>query len=95
MVFTWNEQKARTNQTKHGIAFDLAIEVFNDPKRIVEFNRIVAGEVRTQVIGMAGKLELVLFVVYTERESNGKETIRIISARKAGHEDRRRYAALS
>jgi uncharacterized protein len=97
MVFTWDERKAQVNQAKHGIAFDLAIEVFNDPNRVEGFSRNVAGEVRMQVIGAAGMQALILFVAYTERrEINGKQkTIRIISARKASRKERRRYAALS
>jgi uncharacterized DUF497 family protein len=38
---------------------------------------------------------IVLTVVYTEREEDGKETIRIISARRADKHESRRYSRLS
>lgn len=31
MKFEWDENKNRLNQTKHGISFEEAKEVFNDP----------------------------------------------------------------
>ena len=32
--FEWDEEKARTNWTKHGISFRTAVHVFDDPYRI-------------------------------------------------------------
>ena len=94
MIFEWDEQKDRANITKHGIAFQLAASVFDDPLRLDDLNRVVAGEERRHVIGMAGNTLLVLFVVYTERSNRGQETIRLISARKASRKERSRYARL-
>lgn len=76
-----------------GIDFDLAMTVFKDPSRLDEFNSVVDGEDRWHVIGMAGSALLVLFVVFTERQSDDNETtVRIISARKADPAQRSRYA---
>jgi hypothetical protein len=47
--------KARTNQRKHGVTFEDAMHVFDDPCAVFEQNRIdEAGEVRWQALGFAG-----------------------------------------
>jgi uncharacterized DUF497 family protein len=33
--FEWNEKKARQNQLKHGVPFDLAQYAFGDPDRVL------------------------------------------------------------
>jgi len=35
IVFEWDEEKNKLNQKRHGIAFEDAIFVFNDPYRII------------------------------------------------------------
>jgi len=32
--FEWDEDKAKINEKKHGIAFERSLSVFRDPKRI-------------------------------------------------------------
>ncbi len=79
MRFEWHEAKAAANLRNHGVSFELASTVFQDPFAIERVDdREDYGEDRFVIIGMAeGKV--VLFVAYTERE----ERIRIISARRA------------
>lgn len=87
-MYEWDENKNRLNLEKHGLDFNLAIEVFSDPNSIVEDNREINGEIREQIIGkIDNKTTIVLFVVYTKR---GK-AIRIISARKASKRERYMY----
>ena len=31
LVFEWDEEKAKRNEAKHGVAFDEAMTIFNDP----------------------------------------------------------------
>jgi uncharacterized DUF497 family protein len=53
--FEWDPMKARTNQQKHGITFDDAMGVFEDPHALFEQDRTGgAGEFRWQAIGLAG-----------------------------------------
>ena len=35
MEFEWDERKARDNLAKHGVAFGLASEVFDDPRLVL------------------------------------------------------------
>lgn len=84
--FEWDDEKAASNLTKHKVCFEQAKGVFRDPFAI-EFldDSQDYGEERYVLIGMsAGRI---IAVVYTERN----EHTRIISARKADPNDKRRY----
>jgi uncharacterized protein len=85
--FDWDSRTARANATKHGIEFDDAQRVFEDPVAIDwEDDREDYGEDRYVRLGIAeGRL---LFVVYAMLD---EETVRIISARKARPNERRKY----
>ena len=77
-IFEWDDKKSKLNQKLHGIAFEDAKFVFNDPQKIILpdlYHSI--DEDRWLAIGIVRR---VLFVVFTERNEN---IIRIISARVA------------
>jgi uncharacterized protein len=84
--FQWDEEKATSNFAKHGVRFEAAQRVFDDPFAIELIDdRHDYGEDRFVLIGMAsGRL---LTVVYALRD----ETIRIISARGAEPLEHRAY----
>jgi uncharacterized protein len=89
--FEWDEYKDRLNRAKHGVSFETARLVFNDPLQLSVQDRIVAGEARWQTLGLVADA-VVLVVAHTYRtEESGHEVIRIISARKATRNERRRY----
>lgn len=89
MVFEWDENKNRINKVKHGVDFETAATVFDDPLLASRVERIVDGEVRWQTIGMAEGWMLLL-VAHLETCGN-ETTIRILSARKANNHERERY----
>ena len=75
-TFEWDEKKNKLNQKQHGIAFEDAQFVFNDPFKIILPDLYHSEkEERWLAIGVVSR---VLFVVFTERSEN---IIRIISAR--------------
>ena len=83
----WDPVKDRANRARHGVSFDEAASVFNDPLELkVPDPEHSLSEDRFYSIGRSegGKL---LVVVYTER--NGK--IQIISARRPTKTERRGY----
>jgi uncharacterized protein len=87
MIYQWDDSKAALNLIKHGVSFDEAKSVFDDPLYIDFFDPDHSiGELRFIVLGqsLVGRL---LFVSYTERD----EAIRIISARLATPMERRAY----
>ncbi|MCC6467623.1 MAG: BrnT family toxin [Alphaproteobacteria bacterium] len=83
-VFVWDERKRRSNIAKHTIDFRLAIMIWSGPL-IVLPARVVEGEVRHIACGRLGSD--VISVVFTERAG----MIRIISARKARHHERKAF----
>ena len=77
--FEWDDQKATSNLSKHGVSFDEAVSVFGDGKALTFADTDHSeAEDRSRTYGISNKSRL-LVVVHTERR-NG---IRIISARKA------------
>jgi uncharacterized DUF497 family protein len=90
MVLAWDDRKDRTNRRKHGISFETAARIFDDPKVVSYLDRVVDDEERWHTIGCAGGVAIVL-VVHTSEEQHGEEKIRIISARKASPRERALY----
>lgn len=44
--FEWDEAKARSNKRKHGVSFEDAMHIFDDPYAVAEQDRIERGELR-------------------------------------------------
>ena len=89
--FEWDDSKAESNYRKHGIRFEEAALVFDDPLAVSEQDRIENGEQRWQSIGTVGGC-LLLLVAHTVRlEDGGIEIVRIISARRVDRKERKRY----
>jgi uncharacterized DUF497 family protein len=87
--FEWNAQKAASNIRKHGIGFEVAKLIFEDPLMYESTEEDEHGEIRWRAIGeVGGKL---LFVSYASFEEGGIEVYRLISARKASRQERRAY----
>jgi uncharacterized protein len=90
MRVEWDKAKNETNKTKHGIDFETAQLIFDDPFCITFVERVSDGEERWHAIGSIEKI-VVLVVVHTYREENSEEVIRIISARRATPKERKLY----
>jgi uncharacterized protein len=87
MRFEWDERKRFSNLEKHSLDFFDVSAVFEEPHIIVPSGH-AGEEERFLVIGVfAGR---VVTVVYTPRS----EAIRIISFRRARHEERQKYQEL-
>jgi len=91
LQFTWDERKNRVNRKKHGISFETAALVFDDPYHVSIQDRVVGDELRWQTIGMINGVNI-LIVAHTIFESEDQEVVRIISARKATFQERSIYA---
>ncbi|EAU0569417.1 hypothetical protein DKG83_24095 [Salmonella enterica] len=89
-VFEWDEVKAVSNYRKHGIRFEEAARVFDDPFHLSIQDRYENGEYRWQSIGMVRGCMMVV-VAHTTRFEDGTEIIRLISARRAERRELRRY----
>ncbi|HWS85125.1 MAG TPA: BrnT family toxin [Ktedonobacteraceae bacterium] len=87
----WDEEKEAANKRKHGIDFETATHVLNDPL-VVSCRDPYPYEERCQTIGVIH--DVVVLVVHTTPKLDimtGKEIGRIISARKATPHERRDY----
>jgi uncharacterized DUF497 family protein len=85
--FEWDGREALTNQVKHGVSFEEAMTVFNDPlAHIFDDSNHSATESREIIIRLSQK-ERLLLVSFTAREGG----VRIFSARKATKQERQDY----
>lgn len=90
VAFDWDDAKNRSNLRKHGVGFDTASLVFDDPYALMLQDRFENGEERWQAIGRIADA-VVLVVAHTVKARAGTEVIRIMSARKADRRERKRY----
>jgi uncharacterized DUF497 family protein len=90
VAFRWDPDKARINLAKHGVSFEVAEHVWRDPLHIIVPDRFENGEQRWHAIGVVGPVA-VLLVVHTYPDSAHEDEIRIIGARRATTQERRRY----
>jgi uncharacterized DUF497 family protein len=85
LTFVWDEEKALSNRTRHGVAFEEAAEVLFDPF-VRQEDASAEDEQRDRFVGYS-KSGRLLLVVFTERA----QTIRIISARTVTRAERSEY----
>ena len=87
MNFEWDENKAASNLKKHGVSFDEAKTVFDDPLYIDFYDPDHSdGEDRYIMMGMSLQNRLLL-VAYTERG----DAMRLISARETTQTEQKLY----
>lgn len=93
MQLEWDKKKSLSNLKKHGLDFETAALVFEDPFIFSSIDtRFYYGEERWQGIGIIE--ESVIYIIYTVRgHSHEEEIIRVISARKAIPSEAKRYYA--
>nr|VFJ47943.1 MAG: hypothetical protein BECKFM1743C_GA0114222_100526 [Candidatus Kentron sp. FM]VFJ60717.1 MAG: hypothetical protein BECKFM1743A_GA0114220_102701 [Candidatus Kentron sp. FM]VFK07918.1 MAG: hypothetical protein BECKFM1743B_GA0114221_100536 [Candidatus Kentron sp. FM] len=89
LQFEWSNLKSASNERKHdGISFREAQTVFaDDLARLIPDPDHSYGEERFIILGMSARSRL-LIVCHCQRRRN---TIRIISARKADSHERKQY----
>ncbi|MBI5877056.1 MAG: BrnT family toxin [Chloroflexi bacterium] len=86
--FEWNVAKARANVRKHGVSFEEAATVFDDPTAYTQADeRHSDDEPREWLIGYSYDNRL-LVIAFVERAAH---RIRIISARRATQTERSIY----
>ena len=90
MRFECDPDKARSNLSKHGVAFETAQRVWDDPLHVIVFDRIDGGEARWHAIGLVGAVTVVV-VVHTNPDPSDEQRVRIIGARKATRHERKSY----
>lgn len=92
MEFSWDPYKQEINKKKHGISFTTALLIFRDPciVSILDDRDSNIDEERWSSIGLVNNT--IIYVAHATWENeNGKEIIRIISARLATTREQRYY----
>lgn len=95
-TFEWDDLKDKGNLDKHGISFSTAKRVFADINVLLLQDRVdeKTGEQRWHAIGRSDAQSgsaPILLVVHVYRSKNGKNIVRIISARRASKKEVREY----
>jgi uncharacterized DUF497 family protein len=85
---SWDEEKNRSNQKKHGVSFDEAMELFISGTEYLEIFDDAHSEIEDRFISIGPIRRGLVLVVWTERDET---TIRIISARWATTRERALY----
>ena len=91
MRWTWDKAKNRANLQAHGLSFEAAIFVFDDPMSATREDpyRYVQ---RWRTIGMVGTQVVMAVHTWPDLDTEtGEEIGRIISARKATRHEREAY----
>ncbi|MCA2621906.1 MULTISPECIES: BrnT family toxin [unclassified Microcystis] len=87
MQFDWDKNKAARNLSKHGVSFEEAKTVFDDPLYVDFYDPDHSeSEERYLIVGESDRGRL-LIVSYTERE----DSVRLISAREVTRTEREAY----
>lgn len=88
LQFEWDKAKAANNIHKHGVSFDEAATVFDDPEFITFVDEEHSTEEERYITVGLSKSRGLLMVAHTQRGGR----IRIISARKATKNEEQFYA---
>jgi len=89
VTYEWDPAKAAANVRKHSVSFEEAASVFLDSAALTFSDPDHSeDEQRAITIGQSAR-QRVLFVAHTER----KDSVRIISARRASRKERALYSA--
>src|SRR5690349_23049074 len=83
--FEWDDRKAKRNERQHGVTFELARLVFEDPNAVDRLDLDEPEEDRELITGLVG--DVLLTVCFVERDHRK----RIISARKATNREQIDY----
>lgn len=90
MRWTWDPAKSAANRRKHGLSFETAVLVFDDPFHASKQDMHPDGD-RWHTIGMVGSVLLLVVHTWPEEAEEGEQLGRVISARKATARERKAY----
>lgn len=62
VTFEWDDGKAASNLAKHGVSFELAKEVWEDPFHVILPDRIEDREPRWHALGLVGPVVMLVVV---------------------------------
>lgn len=87
MEVEWDEEKAAANLAKHGVSFEEASTVFDDPLYVDFYDPDHSSEEHRYIIIGQSRRGRLLLVLHTERG----DVTRLISAREVSRSEREAY----
>lgn len=87
MEFEWDQSKAASNLKKHGVSFEEAKTVFDNPLAVIFDDEAHSVDEQREIIIGHSRQNRLLLIAFTERSG----TVRIISARLATRQEREDY----
>jgi len=90
MRFVWDPKKDELNRAKHGLSFEESTELFNSGIDYLAIYDEAHSENEDRFIAVGPIKRGVIVVAYTEPED---DVLRLLSARMATRNERRRYEA--
>lgn len=87
MEFEWDQSKAASNSKKHGVSFEEAKTVFDNPLAVIFDDEAHSIDEHREIIIGHSRQNRLLLIAFTERSGN----VRIISARLATRQEREDY----
>jgi uncharacterized protein len=87
MDFEWDDDKAASNERKHGVPFTEAMTVFADPLSLTGFDPGHSDDEDRFITMGTSEAGRLLIVSHTDRG----DKVRLISAREASRRERRDY----
>jgi len=90
--FVWDDEKAVLNERKHGVTFESAVAVFQDPLSVARYDRGHSElEERWYTVGQLDGVVLIAVFHTLNEYDDSDPRVRIISARRATLVERREY----
>lgn len=87
MKFEWDQSKAASNLNKHGVSFEEAKTVFDNPLAVIFDDEVHSVDEQREIMIGHSRQNRLLLIAFTERSGN----VRIISARLATRNEREDY----
>jgi len=92
VLFEWDREKNLKNQRRHGVSFEVAKLIFNDPNILSWIDtRFDYNEERWISLGSVQGVTILVVAHQVKEDKDGKEIIRIISARAASRSQQSTY----
>jgi uncharacterized protein len=88
--WTWDPDKSAANRRKHGLSFETAVLVFDDPLHASKPDPHPDGD-RWHTVGLVGPVLVLVVHTWPQASEQGEPVGRIISARKATPHERKTY----
>jgi uncharacterized protein len=87
LQFSWDLEKAKSNEFKHGVSFEEAVTIFRDPLAAIFADPEHSADENREIIVGYSAADILMVVSFVETGN----VVRIISARTATRTERKKH----